>query len=257
VQGTRDLTDDSECSDSSSTCASDYEADMLLDDLQEFIGQLEEAWKQLSNSSLAGQLTAAGYVLQPIEELLQPTLPISLPPASQAIETDVEAGARGERAFEAVFKGLIETRDAVDCVEGSHSSTQGAERTDGSEAAGRASGGLQAAQAAEPPSAQLTQRLAAIAHALCTVPMPLACNNPFCVSLCGESELALVGGRSCVCSRCLTARYCSKACLAQHWKKHKLVCKSLAAAAKAAAAATAAAAAASVPADSAGPFGAE
>jgi hypothetical protein len=39
-----------------------------------------------------------------------------------------------------------------------------------------------------------------------------------------------VGGRSCICAGCRTARYCSRDCQRQHWKQHKPGCKALAAA---------------------------
>jgi hypothetical protein len=40
-------------------------------------------------------------------------------------------------------------------------------------------------------------------EALCAqFPLPHCCNNPGCVELRGASELLLVGGKGCVCSRC-------------------------------------------------------
>jgi len=65
--------------------------------------------------------------------------------------------------------------------------------------------------------------------------VPHACNNLHCRNVSGRSEAQLVGGRSCICGGCRTARYCSRACQAQHWKQHKPVCRALAAAAVAAA----------------------
>jgi hypothetical protein len=62
------------------------------------------------------------------------------------------------------------------------------------------------------------------------------------VSKLGESsEAQLVGGRTCICAGCLTARYCGRACQRAAWRQHKPVCKALAAAATAAATPTAAA----------------
>uniref|UniRef100_A0A383WPD8 MYND-type domain-containing protein n=1 Tax=Tetradesmus obliquus TaxID=3088 RepID=A0A383WPD8_TETOB len=63
--------------------------------------------------------------------------------------------------------------------------------------------------------------------ALC--PVPLCCNNPCCEELRGLSEQQLVAGKGCVCSRCRSARYCSKACQVAHHPAHKKICKSIAA----------------------------
>jgi hypothetical protein len=68
------------------------------------------------------------------------------------------------------------------------------------------------------------------------LPSPHVCNNPACVTISapgaaaagvsGLSEKALLAkGR---CSGCQLSRYCSKSCLAAHWKEgHKAVCKLL------------------------------
>jgi hypothetical protein len=68
------------------------------------------------------------------------------------------------------------------------------------------------------------------------LPSPHICNNPACVTISaqgaaaagvsGLSEKAVVAkGR---CSGCQVSRYCSKSCLAAHWKEgHKAVCKLL------------------------------
>jgi hypothetical protein len=42
------------------------------------------------------------------------------------------------------------------------------------------------------------------------IPLSTACNNLGCVNLAQRSELLLVGGKSCVCSRCKTARYAAR-----------------------------------------------
>lgn len=73
--------------------------------------------------------------------------------------------------------------------------------------------------------------LQGVGCALAALAMPHACNNPCCRSLEGASELQLVGGRSCSCAGCRTARYCGRACQRQHWRQHKPVCQALAAAA--------------------------
>jgi hypothetical protein len=68
------------------------------------------------------------------------------------------------------------------------------------------------------------------------LPSPHVCNNPACdtiiatgaaaAGVSGLSEKAVVAkGR---CSGCQVSRYCSKSCLAAHWKEgHKAVCKLL------------------------------
>jgi hypothetical protein len=52
-------------------------------------------------------------------------------------------------------------------------------------------------------TAAIAQQMLALGKALCAqLPLPHCCNNPGCVELRGASELQLVGGKSCVCSRC-------------------------------------------------------
>jgi hypothetical protein len=49
----------------------------------------------------------------------------------------------------------------------------------------------------------IAPQMVALGEALCAqFPVPHCCNNPGCVELRGASELQLVGGKSCVCSRC-------------------------------------------------------
>uniref|UniRef100_A0A383VIY1 MYND-type domain-containing protein n=1 Tax=Tetradesmus obliquus TaxID=3088 RepID=A0A383VIY1_TETOB len=75
--------------------------------------------------------------------------------------------------------------------------------------------------------AGLPQQLCAFAQAVAgRIPLSSACNNPGCVSLAQRSELLLVGGKSCMCSRCRVARYCCKACQVEHYKWHKALCRS-------------------------------
>jgi hypothetical protein len=75
------------------------------------------------------------------------------------------------------------------------------------------------------------QQLQAAGRMLAYFAIPYACNNPACGNVGGASEAQLVGGRSCICAGCRTARYCGKACQRAAWRQHKPVCKALAVAA--------------------------
>eukprot|EP00878_Enallax_costatus_P025673 GHUV01027492.1.p1 GENE.GHUV01027492.1~~GHUV01027492.1.p1 ORF type:complete len:406 (+),score=160.74 GHUV01027492.1:634-1851(+) len=70
---------------------------------------------------------------------------------------------------------------------------------------------------------QLQQLGAGVAAAL---PVAFCCNNPGCMNEDGCSEAEL-GSR---CKGCMSARYCGRECQKEHWKLHKVVCKSRAAA---------------------------
>jgi hypothetical protein len=85
------------------------------------------------------------------------------------------------------------------------------------------------------------EQLLAAGRVLACFAIPHACNNPACANLAGPSEAQLVGGRSCIGAGCRTSRYCGRACQRAAWRRHKPVCKALAAVAAAAAAAAAAA----------------
>jgi len=98
--------------------------------------------------------------------------------------------------------------------------------SDGSEPAAAAA----AAAIRESDVAALAQQLHTLGLALNTLAISCACNNPHCCNLEGLSELELVQGRARLCAKCRVARYCSKACQAQHWKLHKPACKALEAA---------------------------
>jgi hypothetical protein len=75
------------------------------------------------------------------------------------------------------------------------------------------------------------QQLQAAGRMLACFAIPYACNNPACGNVGGAAEAQLVGGRSCICAGCRTARYCGKACQRAAWRLHKPVCKALAVAA--------------------------
>uniref|UniRef100_A0A383VIH9 MYND-type domain-containing protein n=1 Tax=Tetradesmus obliquus TaxID=3088 RepID=A0A383VIH9_TETOB len=57
-------------------------------------------------------------------------------------------------------------------------------------------------------------------------PVPVVCNKPCCENLAGVSEVAAANKR-CVGCRC---RYCSAACQAADWRRHKHACRRMAAA---------------------------
>jgi hypothetical protein len=57
-------------------------------------------------------------------------------------------------------------------------------------------------------------------------PLPLVCNNPSCDNLAGASEAA-VAIKLCAGCRC---RYCSAACQAADWRRHRKACKAMVAA---------------------------
>jgi hypothetical protein len=81
----------------------------------------------------------------------------------------------------------------------------------------------------------ISQRVAAVAKQLqqwCLTfcghsPVTCCCNNPACTNLSGSSEQELVGGKKCVCARCVAARYCSRECQEAMWPHHKQSCKVL------------------------------
>jgi hypothetical protein len=82
--------------------------------------------------------------------------------------------------------------------------------------------------------ADLPQQLQTAGLALCSLAVPVFCNNPACSNVSGATELGSVAGRSKVCADCLVARYCSRECQRVHWKQqvygHKQACKKLVAA---------------------------
>jgi hypothetical protein len=59
-------------------------------------------------------------------------------------------------------------------------------------------------------------------------PVASCCCNPSCLTISSLSEWQMLNGKTCRCSGCKVARFCSKACLTQMWREHhKPVCKRL------------------------------
>jgi hypothetical protein len=80
---------------------------------------------------------------------------------------------------------------------------------------------------------RVQRQLQATGAAFTAVPSSQMCNNPGCTCVDGSSEQGFVARRSSLCAGCRIARYCGRSCLAAHWKRHKPVCKAIAAAAAA------------------------
>jgi hypothetical protein len=75
---------------------------------------------------------------------------------------------------------------------------------------------------------ELTQHLQQCALRFCgQICVSSCCNNPACTTLSSSSEQLLVGGKQCMCSGCMAARYCSRECQVVMWPHHKQLCKVL------------------------------
>jgi hypothetical protein len=78
----------------------------------------------------------------------------------------------------------------------------------------------------QPDISQLYADVLQLCRALvAAAPLPLVCNNPGCDNLEGASEAA-VASKMCAGCRC---RYCSAACQAADWRRHRKGCKAMAA----------------------------
>jgi hypothetical protein len=76
-------------------------------------------------------------------------------------------------------------------------------------------------------AAQLFEGVVELFKALAAAALlPVVCNNPSCESLASVSEAA-AAGKLCAGCRC---RYCSAACQQADWRRHKHVCRRMAAA---------------------------
>jgi hypothetical protein len=81
--------------------------------------------------------------------------------------------------------------------------THARRRYNGSTAAVKPTGEQHIDAAAAATLEMLADQAKALGEALCAqLPLAHCCNNPGCVELRGASELQLVGGKGCVCSRC-------------------------------------------------------
>jgi hypothetical protein len=115
---------------------------------------------------------------------------------------------------------------AGDATRSSSSSSSSSSRQDGRSPANAVSCmedvSMAAAAAAGtlPGQQQLGPQLVAFGRAVCAVSPSSQCrNNPCCSSRAQLSEAALVGGKSCRCSACKVARYCSRDCQVRLSKK--------------------------------------
>jgi hypothetical protein len=87
----------------------------------------------------------------------------------------------------------------------------------------------------DPLTPALTQQVLELLHrveaaacsAAAALPCRQLCNSVVCLNLAKLGEGQLVSGKGCVCSRCKTARYCSRGCQEQHHKEHRRICKAL------------------------------
>jgi hypothetical protein len=109
---------------------------------------------------------------------------------------------------EVVVKLGIDSNDSSSGSSSSGSASAGGGVSDGSSdvpAAGSTPAQLQQSSSDFLDAAMpaIAQQMVALGEALCAqFPLPHCCNNPGCVELRGASELQLVGGKGCVCSRC-------------------------------------------------------
>lgn len=78
-----------------------------------------------------------------------------------------------------------------------------------------------AERAGEEQEAAGAQAAAATSAALCDALELRACANPGCTNVQGCSEGRLRGRR---CGGCGSLRFCSEACLQQHWPEHAAAC---------------------------------
>jgi hypothetical protein len=189
----------------SSSCASDHDDndDSASDDEDD--RQPEAAAAAEAGSSSAGEFAAV------LEDHLKSFdthvrwLGLALPAA------ELPGGPGSEQACAAAKQQLLQLQGRLQ--QGLQDAVGKADSSSGSSDAVDVSGsdidGAAAAAASELPpavaaaTAAIAQQMVALGEALCAqLPLAHCCNNPGCVELRGASELQLVGGKGCVCSRC-------------------------------------------------------
>jgi hypothetical protein len=119
--------------------------------------------------------------------------------------------------------GIITSRGSSRSNGGSSSSSNSGSNT------GRASGSVaqQPAEQVDVDVGQLyTDAIQFCRAMVAAASLPVVCNNPSCERLDGISEAA-AAGKLCAGCRC---RYCSAACQAADWRRHKRACKRMSAA---------------------------
>jgi hypothetical protein len=125
---------------------------------------------------------------------------------------ELPGGPGSEQACAAARQQLLQlqgrlqqgVQDAVVNLDSSSGSSDGIDvSSSGSDEAAAAAKASELPPAVAAALPGLAQQMVALGEALCAqLPLPHCCNNPGCVELRGASELQLVGGKGCVCSRC-------------------------------------------------------
>jgi hypothetical protein len=185
-------------------------------------------------SSFASQPPAMQQLLASLQALLTPGSQLACELAAagfgpEGVLSSIEAALDALALREAATSSVLGSTAAS----GNGSSSGGVGNVGGDD---NTDGPVGSQQAIE----RLTASLQQLGQVLTGFLVPFCCNNPDCRIATGPTEQSLVGRRSSICSACLTARYCGRDCQRVHWKRHKPVCKALAAHSAAAAAAAAA-----------------
>jgi hypothetical protein len=144
---------------------------------------------------------------------------------------EATAAAAARQQLLQQYTVLVEAcKTATEATDGSECNRPGSSSSSSSSSSQSAAARQQ--EALIPSYEVLSAQLQQFGDAVCSqLPFAWWCCNPCCSSLQHVSEQVPVSGRSCLCSRCKTARFCSSECLAQCWKgHHRRVCKRIAAA---------------------------
>jgi hypothetical protein len=105
----------------------------------------------------------------------------------------------------------------------------GSSSSSSSSSTSNANAGIAQQQAMDDVSQLYSDALELCKALVAAAPLPLVCNNPGCENTVGLSEVN-VARKVCAGCRC---RYCSAACQAADWQRHKRACKRMAAAGQA------------------------